>query len=31
VTAIFVDTDVPEQWAEYIEQNRREAIAKTGG
>ncbi|HXH61181.1 MAG TPA: ferredoxin family protein [Fimbriimonadaceae bacterium] len=25
VTAIFVDTDVPEQWVEYIEQNKREA------
>jgi ferredoxin len=30
VTAIFVDTDVPEQWASYIEQNRRESEKKTG-
>ena len=25
VTAIFVDTDVPDQWADYIEQNRVES------
>jgi len=31
VTAIFVDTDVPDQWAEFVELNRREAAAKTGG
>jgi NAD-dependent dihydropyrimidine dehydrogenase PreA subunit len=31
VTAIFVDTDVPEQWADYIEKNRTEAIRVTGG
>lgn len=31
VTAIFVDTDVPEQWAEYVEQNRKEAERVTGG
>jgi NAD-dependent dihydropyrimidine dehydrogenase PreA subunit len=31
VTAIFVDTDVPEQWVDYIEQNRRESEKKTGG
>ena len=31
VTAIFVDTDVPEQWAEFIEKNRTESIRVTGG
>lgn len=31
VTAIFVDTDVPEQWASYIEQNRAESQRVTGG
>jgi NAD-dependent dihydropyrimidine dehydrogenase PreA subunit len=31
VTAIFVDTDVPEQWASYVEQNRAEAQRVTGG
>ena len=31
VTAIFVDTDVPDQWAEYIEQNRVESEKLTGG
>jgi NAD-dependent dihydropyrimidine dehydrogenase PreA subunit len=31
VTAIFVDTDVPENWASYIEQNRTESLRVTGG
>ena len=31
VTAIFVDTDVPDQWTEYIEQNRVESEKLTGG
>ena len=31
VTAIFVDTDVPDQWSEYIEQNRVESEKLTGG
>ena len=31
VTAIFVDSDVPDQWAEYIEKNRAEAERIKGG
>ena len=31
VTAIFVDTDVPDQWAEYIEKNRVESEKLAGG
>ena len=30
VTAIFVDTDVPEQWASYVELNRKESEKATG-
>jgi NAD-dependent dihydropyrimidine dehydrogenase PreA subunit len=26
VTAIFVDTDVPDRWRDYIEKNRSKAI-----
>jgi NAD-dependent dihydropyrimidine dehydrogenase PreA subunit len=31
VTAIFVDSDVPDQWAEYIEKNRSESERIKGG
>jgi NAD-dependent dihydropyrimidine dehydrogenase PreA subunit len=31
VTAIFVDSDVPDQWADYIEKNRSEAERTKGG
>lgn len=30
VTAIFVDTDVPDQWRDYIEKNRIEALRLQG-
>jgi NAD-dependent dihydropyrimidine dehydrogenase PreA subunit len=31
VTAIFVDSDVPDQWAHYIAKNREEAEKIKGG
>lgn len=31
VSAIFVDTDVPPQWKDYIEKNRLDAIRVQGG
>lgn len=31
VSAIFVDTDVPEQWAEYIQKNKEDAEKASGG
>ncbi|MBX3120312.1 MAG: 4Fe-4S binding protein [Fimbriimonadaceae bacterium] len=31
VNAIFVDTDVPSQWRDYIEKNRQKSQELTGG
>ena len=31
VTAIFVDTDVPDEWRDYVEKNRVESEEKSDG
>ena len=31
VTAIFVDTDVPDEWRDYVEKNRVESEEKSEG
>jgi len=31
VTAIFVDTDVPSEWSDYVEKNADEGRRLTGG
>ncbi|MCH7904443.1 MAG: 4Fe-4S binding protein [Armatimonadetes bacterium] len=30
VTAIFVDTDVPDEWRDYVEKNRVESEERSG-